>query len=65
MKKYVRMFCKMQNAISYQMFRKLIKIRCEHADSLGYSSYIDLGGHKVNFADLSVDLDRVLCRNGC
>lgn len=27
----------------YQVFRKLIKIRCELADSLGYNSYIDLG----------------------
>ena len=27
----------------YQVFRKLIEIRCELADSLGYNSYIDLG----------------------
>lgn len=27
----------------YQVFRKLIEIRCELADSLGYDSYIDLG----------------------
>ena len=27
------------------MFRKLIEIRCELADSLGYNSYIDLGYH--------------------
>ena len=29
----------------YQVFRKLIEIRCELADSLGYNSYIDLGYH--------------------
>lgn len=29
----------------YQVFRKLIEIRCELADSLGYKSYIDLGYH--------------------
>lgn len=29
----------------YRIFRKLIDIRCELADSLGYSSYIDLGYH--------------------
>lgn len=29
----------------YQVFRKLIEIRCELADSLGYISYIDLGYH--------------------
>lgn len=29
----------------YQVFRKLIEVRCELADSLGYSSYIDLGYH--------------------
>ena len=29
----------------YQVFRKLIKIRCELAGSLGYNSYIDLGYH--------------------
>ncbi len=27
----------------YQVFRKLIEIRCELADSFGYDSYIDLG----------------------
>ena len=27
----------------YQVFRKLIEIRCELADSLGFNSYIDLG----------------------
>ena len=27
----------------YQVFRKLIEVRCELADSLGYNSYIDLG----------------------
>lgn len=27
----------------YQVFRRLIEIRCELADSLGYDSYIDLG----------------------
>lgn len=29
----------------YQVFRKLIEIRCNLADSLGYISYIDLGYH--------------------
>ncbi len=29
----------------YQLFRELINIRCELADSLGYNSYIDLGCH--------------------
>lgn len=29
----------------YQVFRKLIEIRCELADSLGYNSYIDIGYH--------------------
>lgn len=29
----------------YQVFRKLIEIRCELADSLGYDSYIELGYH--------------------
>lgn len=29
----------------YQVFRKLIEIRCELADSLGYNSYVDLGYH--------------------
>lgn len=29
----------------YQVFRKLIEIRCELADSLGYDSYINLGYH--------------------
>lgn len=29
----------------YQVFRKLIEVRCELADSLGYNSYIDLGYH--------------------
>ena len=29
----------------YQVFRKLIEIRCELADSLGYNNYIDLGYH--------------------
>ena len=29
----------------YQVFRKLIEIRCELADSFGYNSYIDLGYH--------------------
>jgi len=29
----------------YQVFRKLIEIRCELADSLGYNSYIELGYH--------------------
>ena len=29
----------------YQAFRKLMEIRCELADSLGYNSYIDLGYH--------------------
>lgn len=29
----------------YQGFRKLIEIRCELADSLGYNSYVDLGYH--------------------
>ena len=27
----------------YEVFRKLINVRCELADSLGYNSYIDLG----------------------
>lgn len=29
----------------YQVFQKLIEIRCELADSLGYDSYVDLGYH--------------------
>ena len=29
----------------YQVFRKLIEVRCELADSLGYKTYIDLGYH--------------------
>lgn len=29
----------------YQVFQKLIGIRCELADSLGYNSYVDLGYH--------------------
>ncbi|MDE6387572.1 MAG: hypothetical protein K2L82_07180 [Lachnospiraceae bacterium] len=29
----------------FQVFRKLIEIRCELADSLGYDSYIELGYH--------------------
>ncbi len=29
----------------YQVFRKLIEIRCDLADSLGYISYINLGYH--------------------